>query len=72
MDKISYLEPVGRPCNGLAGRKNHSAVFSIRHRQQNGDVIFVKTMESQTGLHIMHDTIHRILIDKDLASRQHR
>ena len=68
--KISYQEPMGRPCNGLADHKEHSAIFSIRHKQRNGAVSLEKSIEFQTEIHILHNTIHRILIDKDLTSKQ--
>ena len=43
--KISYQEPMGRPCNGLADHKEHSAIFSIRHKQRNGAVSLEKSIE---------------------------
>ncbi len=43
--------------------------YCAHGRQHNGATDLEKDIESNTGMHITHNTIHRILIDEDLASK---
>ena len=70
--RISYPAPLGRPAGSLPGRREHSAVLTSRYAAENGAVRLVDYIEKSTGLHIPHNTIHKILRDEELADRQHR
>ena len=67
---IAYPAPMGRPRNGLPGRKEHSAVLSANRKWQEGSTNLKETIEVNTGIVIPHRTIHKILRDENLASKQ--
>ena len=70
--RISYPARLGRPAGSLPGRREHSAVLTSRYAAENGAVRLVDYIQESTGLHIPHNTIHRILSDERLADRQTR
>ncbi len=70
VDSIVYPVSMGRPENGLFGHREHSAVLSASHTRYNGATSLESTTESSTGIHVPHNTIHKILREEDIASRQ--
>ena len=67
---ISYPKPLGRPQNGLPGRREHSAVLSGVSDDCSGAVALEGEIERTTGIHIPHSIIHSILRDADIAEEQ--
>ena len=53
---ITYPLRMGRPKNGLPGRREHSTVLSARGRHRRGAVRAEKDIEQGTGIHIPHNT----------------
>ena len=51
---IEYPRPMGRPKNGLAGRREHSAVLSAAGDEHSGARALEDIIESGTGIHIPH------------------
>ncbi len=66
---ITYPLKMGRPENGLPGRREHSAVLSARGKHQRGAVWVEKSIEQDTGIHIPHNTIHDIIKENDLVEK---
>ena len=66
----TYPLPMGRPANGLPGRREHSAVLSVNNGQRRGARNMEARIEKETGMHIPHNTIHEILMDNSLASEE--
>ena len=64
---ISHPAPMGRPPNGMPGRREHSAVLSARHSEHLGAAALQERIREQTGMNIPHGTIHRILRDERMA-----
>ena len=67
-DTITYPAPMGRPANGLPGRRGHSAALSAycKHRY----AVRTEGLTGQNeGMHILHNTICGIMGDNGLASR---
>ena len=67
---ITYPLQMGRPANSLPGRREHSAVISVKTEQHAGARHLEKNIESDTGIHIPHNIIHRIMIENDLAAEE--
>ena len=67
---IRYPSTMGRPGNGLAGRREHSAVLSGYTENRRSAVRLEKIIKVRMGIHISHHTIHRILKDEELAENQ--
>ena len=68
--KILYSTRMGRPENSLPGRREHSAVLSGRYREHLGTTGMQDGIMDSTGINISHSTIHKILGDEHLASKQ--
>ncbi len=68
--EISHPAPMGRPQNGLPGRREHSAVMSARHAEHMGAAGLQQRIANQTGIHIPHGIIHKILRDEEMAEAQ--
>ena len=68
--KILYSARMGRPENGLPGRREHSVVLFVRYRKRLGAVGMRGGIRDSTGINISHSTIHKILRDEHLASKQ--
>ena len=68
--KILYPARTGRPENGLPGRRERSAVLSVRYREHLGAVGMQDGISDSTGINIPHSTIHKILRYGHLASGQ--
>ena len=64
---ITYPLKMGRPENGLPGRREHSAVLSTQGRPRRGAVRVEKSIEQDIGIHIPHNTIQDIMRENDLA-----
>ena len=61
---------MGRPADGLPGRREHSAVLSAYCKHRYGAVRTEVLIEQNEGMHIPHSTIHGITRDNGLASRE--
>ena len=70
IDRIAYPVPMGRPRDGLPGRREHSAVLTARRENHVGAVRLHRRIEESTGIDIPYNKIHQILRDGDLASGQ--
>ena len=66
---ITYPLKMGRPENGLPGRREHSAVLSALGRHRRGAVRVEKSIEQDIGIHIPHNTIHDIIKENGLTKR---
>ena len=62
---IMYLMSMGRPVNGLPGRREHSSVLTAKNDQRGGARMMEEIIEEETGIHIPHNTL---LMDNGLAS----
>ena len=69
---ITHPVPMGRPCNGMPGCREHSAVLSARHWEHAGAAALRRIIARQTGMNIPHGTVHRILRDERLADSHPR
>ena len=70
IDRIAYPAPMGRPRDGLRGRREHSAVLTASRENHVGAVRLHRRIEESTGIDIPYNKIHQILRDEDLASEQ--
>ena len=70
IDRIAYPVPMGRPRDGLPGRREHSAVLTARRENHVGAVRLHRRIEGSTGIDIPYNRIRQILRDEDLASEQ--
>ena len=61
---------MGRPVEGLPGRREHSAALSCYSQGRHMAVRIEATVERSIGIHISHHTIHGILKDEELAENQ--
>ena len=66
--RIIYPVPMGRPEDGLPGRREHSAVLTARTEDHLGAVRLHGIIRDSTGINIPYNKIHQILRDEDLAS----
>ena len=57
--KILYPARMGRPENGLPGRREHSAVLSVRYREHLGAAGMQDGIRDSTGINIPHSTTTR-------------
>lgn len=67
---IKYPSAMGRPVEGLPGRREQAAVLSNRTKNRRGAVRLEKIIKNRMGIHITHRTIHNILKDEELAESQ--
>ena len=70
ISEIKYPEPMGRPIDGLPGRREHSMVLSGYEENRRSAVRLEKIIKKHSGIHISHRTIHKILKDEELAENQ--
>lgn len=68
--EISYPLPMGRRVSGLPGRREHSAVLSAADGEYSGARTLERVIEKQAGLHIPHNTLHKVMLDSGLASEE--
>ena len=61
---------MGRPANGLLGRREHSAVLSAYCKHRYEAVRTEGLIEQNERIRIPHNTIHGIMRDSGLASRE--
>ena len=66
--KAGYPLPMGRPANGLPGRREHSAVLSAAEKKRSSARALEEIIGASTGIHIPHNTIHSIMKSNGLAS----
>ena len=57
--KILYPARMGRPENGLPGRREHSVVLYVRYREHLGAAGMQDGIRDSTGINIPHSTITR-------------
>ncbi len=69
---VEYPAKMGRPANGLPGRREHSAVLYAHGLTGHGAVRLEAVILDDIGIHIPHNTIHSIMRENDLAARQPR
>ena len=69
---VVYPYPMGRPENGLPGRREHAAVLSARTNMHLGAARIESDIEAGVGIHIPHNTIHKILIDSGEAKEERK
>lgn len=67
---ITYLTQMRHPFEGLPGRREHSAVISCHGQSRRMDVRLKIIIEEQSGIHIPHHKIHKILKDEGLVKNQ--
>ena len=65
--QMSHPAPMGRPPQGMPGRREHSAVLSARQAEHTGAVALQRIIASQTGMNIPHGAIHAVLKDENMA-----
>ena len=70
LGQITYPRPMGRPKKQSPGRREHAAVLAHRTKYRHGAVKLEECIEESTGLHIPHNTIHKILREENLAAKQ--
>ena len=69
-DKILYPARTGRPENGLPGRREHSAVLSVRYREHLGAAGMQNGIRDSTGINIPYSATHKILRDGHPGSQR--
>ena len=67
---IVYPLPMGRPKAFLPGRRIHSIVCSNKRGVNQGATSNERIIKSETGIHIPHNTLHKMLKDNDDATTQ--
>ena len=67
---VVYPIPMGRPPNGIPGRKEHSAVLIYRQAAHLGADELEGVIEEATGVHIPHNAIHAVLKSEGLANTE--
>ena len=67
---ITYPPKMGRPSNGLPGRREHSAVISCCKQNRRMAVRLETIIEEEIGIHISHNIIYKILKDEELVENQ--
>ena len=67
-DDIKYPARMGRPQDGMPGRREHAAAVVGRHAQyRTGAARREACIERKSGPHIPHSSIHAIPRDSDLV-----
>ena len=66
--KIAYPALMGKPKNGLPGRREHSEMLTARTGDHMGAVRLHWIIQAGTGIDIPYNTIHKILRYEKLAS----
>ena len=69
-DRIVFPETMGRPKKSTSGRREHSAVLSAISKTRHGAFILERVVKDFIGIHIPHNTIHKMLRDADIAENQ--
>ena len=64
---VSRPAPMGRPPNGMPGRREHSAVLSARLLEHAGAAALQRRIREQTGMNVPHGAIHGMLRDEEMA-----
>ena len=59
---------MGRPKDGIPGRRERSAVLTARTEEHLGTVRLHGVIMDSTGINIPYNKIHQILRDENLAS----
>ncbi len=58
---------MGRPQNGMPGRREHSAVLSVRPSERLGAAPLQDLTRENTGINILRHTLHGVLKDEEVA-----
>ena len=69
-EDITWPPRMGRPVEGLPGRREHSAVLSCCSQGRRMAVRLETMVERSIGIHISHHVIHDILKDEELVENQ--
>ena len=69
-EDITWPPRMGRPVEGLPGRREHSAVLSCCSQGRRMAVRLETIVERSIGIHITHHAIHDILKDEELVENQ--
>ena len=69
-EDITWPPRMGRPVEGLPGRREHSAVLSCCSQGRRMAVRLETMVERTIGIHISHHVIHDILKDEELVENQ--
>ncbi len=69
-EDIKWPPQMGRPDEGLPGRREHSAVLSCCNQGRRMAVRLEVIVERSIGIHISHHIIHDVLKDEELAENQ--
>lgn len=69
---ITYPLKMGRPVSSLPGSREHSAVLATNTDGHVGARHLEEIIESSTGVHIPHNTIHKIMVENNLAMEEKR
>ena len=69
-ERMIYPGTMGRPQDGLPGRREHSAVLAARGENHVGAVRLYRRIEESTGMNIPYNKIHMVLRGEDLAAEQ--
>ncbi len=64
---ISHPARTGRPPNGMPGRREHSAVLSVRPSEHLGAASQQDLTRENTGISIPRHTLHGMLKDEEMA-----
>ena len=67
VSKIVYPYTMGRPRDGLPGRREHSIVISAYYAHMEGATLLVDSIEESTGLRFPHHVVHAVLKENGLA-----
>ena len=67
---IEYPTRMGRPQDGLPGRREHGAVAGLHAQCRAGAARLEVCIERKSGLHIPHNKIHAIMREDGLAVEQ--
>ena len=60
---------MGKPENGLPGRREHHAVLFVCYRERLRATGMQDGIRDSTGINIHHSTMHKILRDRHLTSK---
>ncbi len=64
---IAYPARMGRPAGSIPGRREHLTVLSGRRRNECGARGLGEDIKEDTGLHMPHNTIHKVLTGECMA-----
>ena len=69
-DKIIFPETMGRSKKDTSGCREYSAVLSAISKARHGAFTLERVVKNFIGIHILHNTIHKMLRDADTSENQ--